>query len=282
MNYQRMKLDTFTIGKMIGKGGFAKVFEGTDKITEKKIAIKVIDIKSAMKHPKSVSNEINILRTVKGKNFLKYITYKICSNFVIIITEFFDGTKLYSAQNYSFDRKLKILKKIACAISKLHKQGIVHLDLKPANILIDKNDNIKIIDFGLSCFLDIPIESNPIGSDPIGSSPIGSSPIGCTIKRVGTPNYMAPEIISKNIKDTKDLIKSDVYSFGVIMFLLFNGHLPFLCKDRQELFTKKLTTKNQQSKSGNESLDEIINSCLEKNLNDRPTMDQICSFLKKK
>lgn len=254
--------ENFTVGKLIAKGGFSKVYEGFNKRTNEKVSIKVIEIK---KNLEKINNEIEILKRIKGKNFLDLIdfTYPIekCGGFSLIITDFFDGKQLYDIKNYSFNRKIKIFKKIACSILKLHKQDIVHRDIKPANILIDNNDNIKIIDFGSSYIFT----ENPY-----------------RIKTIGTPNYIAPELLFKDtIINDIELLKTDVYSFGVTMFYLFNNQFPFSQKVLIDLYEAKINSKANKSRSGDISLDKLINQCLERESYKRPSMKHICDFFKK-
>lgn len=99
------------------------------------------------------------------------------------------------------------MEKLTRAIAHCHENGVCHRDLKPENILIDKSDEIKVIDFGLSKHLDKNIRSLK--------------------SRVGTPAYMAPEVIKGHEYD----LKCDVWSLGVTMYNLLTGQVPFLSHD---------------------------------------------------
>ena len=94
------------------------------------------------------------------------------------------------------------MEKLVRAINHCHAQGIVHRDIKPENIMIGKDDEIKLIDFGLSHRVKYKTSSMQ------------------TI--VGTPYYMAPEVL-----DGKYNFKCDVWSLGVLMYVLLSGYLPF-------------------------------------------------------
>ena len=105
------------------------------------------------------------------------------------------------------------MEKLVRAIAHCHENGVCHWDLKPDNILIDKNNEVKVIDFGLSKHLGKNIN---------------------TFKsRVGTPAYMAPEVILGNPYDCK----ADIWSLGVIMYTLITGTLPFIEDSLEETFT---------------------------------------------
>lgn len=111
---------------------------------------------------------------------------------------------------YSEKMVAEIMEKLVRAIAHCHENGVCHRDLKPDNILIDKNLEVKVIDFGLSKHLDTNIRSLK--------------------SRVGTPAYMAPEVILGNTYD----LKCDVWSLGVLMYTLLTGTIPFLEKTLDE------------------------------------------------
>lgn len=96
------------------------------------------------------------------------------------------------------------MEKLIRAIAHCHESGVCHRDLKPDNILINKNYDLKVIDFGLSKHIDKNIRS--------------------LVSRVGTPAYMAPEVILGNRYD----LKCDIWSLGVLMYNLICGNVPFL------------------------------------------------------
>lgn len=102
------------------------------------------------------------------------------------------------------------MEKLIRAIAHCHDCGISHRDIKPENILIDKNDEIKLIDFGLSKHLDRNIR---------------------TFKtRVGTPSYMAPEVVLGRNYD----FKCDIWSIGVLMYHLLSNQVPFIGETLEE------------------------------------------------
>lgn len=104
--------------------------------------------------------------------------------------------------------------KIILGVKSLHKQGVIHRDIKLDNILLDKNMNPKLIDFGISSFYDPQVLIYDTG---------------------GTPAYLAPEVIKAEGKITP---KSDVWSLGVLLYLLTYGVVPFKASDMQTLYNK--------------------------------------------
>jgi len=102
------------------------------------------------------------------------------------------------------------------SINYLHALGFAHRDLKPQNILLDDNYNLKIIDFGFVCRLT------------------GKSGSGFNTTKVGTPGYMAPELLSKSQYNGHVV---DLFSLGVILFIMYSGRPPFtVASDTDDLY----------------------------------------------
>lgn len=119
--------------------------------------------------------------------------------------ELFD--KIKESQFFSENKSRKITKEILEAVNYLHHQKIVHRDLKPENVLFDKNDILKIADFGTSKHFTKNMK-----------------------KLQGTVYYIAPEVIMSNYNE-----KCDVWSIGVIMYILLCGYPPFNGSDNDEI-----------------------------------------------
>jgi len=105
-----------------------------------------------------------------------------------------------------------IISKVVLAVNHCHANNIIHRDIKPENIMYGKDGEIKLIDFGLSKILDTKKVMNTI---------------------VGTPYYMAPEVI-KGVYDKK----CDIWSIGVLLYTLVSGYLPFTGKNRFVVYDK--------------------------------------------
>lgn len=133
--------------------------------------------------------------------------------------EFFD----YVANSGPFSESIcrYYFKQMLRGINYIHAKGFSHRDLKPENILLDKNYDVKIVDFGFACSVE--------GRDGSGSN----------LTQVGTPGYMAPEIISKGPYMAQ---YTDIFALGVILFILYSGHPPFSMANDQDNFYKLLQT----------------------------------------
>ena len=126
----------------------------------------------------------------------------------VLVREWVEGRTLYyhieEERKLEMPRVLHIARGVLAAVTHAHSRGVIHLDLKPGNILLEDWDRVQVIDFG--CAKDLTLES---------ITHVGA--------RLGTPNYMAPE----QYKGTRHDVRSDVYSIGAILYEMSVGQLPF-------------------------------------------------------
>ncbi|EAR90227.3 Serine/Threonine kinase domain protein (macronuclear) [Tetrahymena thermophila SB210] len=211
----------FNILKMIGKGGFSRVFLAQDKFSRENYAIKVITkdkLLQQTKGIKSLLNEIQIMKELDNVNgCLKLIGVYETDSSVNLILEYIKGgelvkkIKLKDKQNFTIENMRQLMQNILIALAHIHQRKIIHRDLKPDNILIEDDINstkIKIADFGLATY------DSTVLNDFL-------------FKKCGTPGFLAPEVLSN--KDTHKLYdhKVDVFSAGVIFYILLCGQQPF-------------------------------------------------------
>ena len=216
------KLDDYLITKELGKGSYAVVKLAVHKITRNKYAIKIYSKQTLIDPQKrnTVKNEINILKQIDNENVMKlYEVIDTPSNLYLVL-EYINGVNLLeilkNEKNHFIkeQRAKKLFSQIVKGISYCHKKNIFHRDIKLENILVLKDDTIKIIDFGfgIKCNRD-------------------------TLQKLfcGTPSYMAPEIVKK---EKYIACYSDIWSLGVLFYALLFGIFPFKGKDDDELFEK--------------------------------------------
>ena len=244
------QITKYDIGKTIGRGAYAMVKIVTDKITNEKYAAKIYN-KSEIKdkiRKKCVSNEIEILKKVSHKNIIKLIEVIELKEHILIIQELFNGISLsdYYKKNWKSEDLSKqkektykiILRQIFEAINYLHKNNIAHLDIKLDNILINKNLEIKLIDFGFGIYDPKKELNNFFG---------------------GTPSYMSPEIV---LKRPYISILSDIWSLGVLVFKLFCNEYPFKGMTEKDLYNCIKKGKYRIKCFVNYDVKKIINSML--------------------
>jgi calcium-dependent protein kinase len=216
----------YNILSKIGKGSFGYVFKVHHKRTNQFRAMKVIKQETIklQDDDKKFLKEIEILIKADHPNIIKIYEYFIDDINYYVIMEYVSGGELYdtitSWNNFNEKKAAYIMNQILSAVSYLHSHNIIHRDLKPENILVENkkksNDkdkeeeiNIKIIDFG--------------------TCNIFSKNKNLSLK-VGSPYYIAPEVLQRNYNE-----KCDIWSCGVILYVLLVGYPPFSGNSTDEL-----------------------------------------------
>lgn len=206
-------------GTQLGEGSYAKVNLGINKASGEKVAVKILDKKKMKKKDiKKVQREVTILSSLFHKNVVKvYDSYEDLEREVFyIVMEFASKGNLFDqivddTKDFTEEEAQNILRPLVHALEYCKSKGVVHRDLKPDNILIAEKGLLKIADFNLSKMLSTyEMEFSVLET------------------QCGTPNYVAPEVISGKPYD----YKCDVWSLGVILYLLLSGgYLPFFPED---------------------------------------------------
>ena len=216
------KIDEYSIIKELGKGSYASVKLAFNKVNKIRYAIKVYS-KKALSDPQkknTVNNEITILKQIDNINIVKLYEVIDSPTYLYLVMEYIDGVSLLDSikrdENHYFEEQkaLKLFIQIIKAILYCQKKDICHRDIKLENILITKDEIIKIIDFGFAVKTDKETYQN----------------LFC-----GSPSYMAPEIVKKEQYIAQF---SDIWSLGVLLYSMLYGRFPFKGKTQEELFQK--------------------------------------------
>ena len=207
--------DRYSDLKLIGEGGVSRVYKAHDPKLDRDVAIKILrkGIASSDKAKKRFSQEITLQANLSIPGCVKIYDCGEKNGNIYCVMELVDGKSLDKliADNILFlDDKIKILKQILEILSSIHKLGYEHRDIKPGNIIIDKNKKVFLLDFGLAKAIDSRLN--------IYSTVYGEF--------FGTPAYMSPEQSAVSEKNERKFA-SDVYSVGVLAYELFTGHLPY-------------------------------------------------------
>ncbi len=193
----------YKILSTIGSGGFGTVYLAEDTWIDKKVALKVphkqsVDFGELLREPR-------LLASLNHPNIVSILTAEKQENIFFIVMELVTGETLESiiAREGALDLRLALdyTCQICNAIDHAHRQGVLHRDLRPSNVLVSENGLVKVADFGTSRFLEIAAH-------------------GTTV--IGSPPYMAPEQFHG-----KAVFASDLYSLGVTMFQMLTGDLPY-------------------------------------------------------
>ncbi|XP_010450022.1 PREDICTED: CBL-interacting serine/threonine-protein kinase 4-like [Camelina sativa] len=206
-------LGKYELGRRIGSGSFAKVHVARSISTGELVAIKIIDKKrtiDAAMEPRII-REIEAMRRLQNHpNVLKIHEVMATKSKIYLVVEYAAGgelfTKLVRFGRLNESAARRYFQQLASALSFCHRDGIAHRDVKPQNLLLDKNGNLKVCDFGLSAL------------------PEHRSCNGLLHTACGTPAYTAPEVIAQRGYDGT---KADAWSCGVFLFVLLAGYVPF-------------------------------------------------------
>lgn len=207
---KKKKVGNYLLGKIIGEGAFAKIRQGLHIIAREKVAVKIVPKKAALLREyvkKAVRREAMLLQKLEHPNIIRLYEIMETENsyyLVLELAEAGDFIKYMSEKKKLSERECqKFIRQIASAVDHMHTSNITHRDLKLENLLLDRENNIKIIDFGLSNVF-------------YGDSSLNT--------QCGSPVYAAPEIFCNR----KYGPAVDIWSMGICMYAMLTGKLPFL------------------------------------------------------
>ncbi|XP_026989029.1 serine/threonine-protein kinase PLK3 isoform X1 [Tachysurus fulvidraco] len=248
---------SYSKGKLLGKGGFARCYEMTDLSSNKMYAVKVIPQSRVSKpHQRDkITNEIELHKTLQHKHVVKFSHYFEDQDNIYIFLELCSRKSLahiWKARHTLTDPEVRYyLRQIISGLKYLHNKRILHRDLKLGNFFVNENMELRLGDFGLAAKMETVEQRKK------------------TI--CGTPNYLAPEVLNRQGHGTE----SDVWSLGCVMYTLLCGSPPFETLDLKETYKCIKEVKYTLPPSLSSAAQKLISAILQKNPNDRLTLDQI-------
>lgn len=226
---QRQIINNYRIVKPIGSGGMGDVYLAEEAILGRRVAIKVLNplLTREEQFKQRFINEAKIQASLQHPNIVGLYSF------------FEQGDNYYMALEYAEGKTLKdiiadtgpmpearvrkILQQILDALQYAHGKGIIHRDIKPSNIMVNANDNIKIMDFGIARIM-------------------GDSHLTRTGLKVGTLYYMSPEqIVTPKEVDNR----TDIYSTGIVLYEMLTGQLPFNTDTESDFVIQKEIVANR-------------------------------------
>ncbi len=248
--------DRYQIIEELGKGGMGKVYRAVDKKLKEEVALKLIKPEIALdkKTLERFQNELKLARKIRHSNVGGMYELLEDKGKHYITMEYVSGEDLKSfiqrSGQLAIGTTIRIAKQVCEGLAEAHKLGIVHRDLKPSNIMIDKEGDARIMDFGIAHSLE-------------------AKGITGTGVMIGTPEYMSPEQVEGKETDKR----SDIYSLGVILYEMVTGQVPF---EGDTPFTIGMKHKNKIPQNPKEinslipdDLNRLILKCLEKDKSKR-------------
>ncbi len=241
----------YQIIEELGKGGMGRVYRVFDKELNEEVAFKLIkpEIANDKNTIERFKNELKIARKISHRHIGRMYELMEDKGTYYITMEYVPGQDLRGLIRQTCQlttgKAIAIAKEICEGLTEAHQQGIIHRDLKPSNIIIDKEGNTRIMDFGIARSLKTK----------------GITGAGAMI---GTPEYMSPEQVEGKEVDPR----SDIYSLGIIMYEMLTGQVPF---EGDTPFSIGIKHKSEIPKDPRElnsqipeDLSQVILKCLEK------------------
>jgi serine/threonine protein kinase len=259
------KLGKYEIIKLVGKGSMGVVYEGYDPFADSPVAVKVAlaeslkDKEVGSRYRKMFFNEAHTAGMLKHPNIINILDAGAEDDTCYIVMELVEGgetLKRYTSSEtlLPVEQVIEIIFKCAKALDYAHRQGVIHRDIKPTNILIAADMDIKIGDFSIAHLMS---------ADTTNTMPMGF---------VGSPRYMSPEQVQEdNITN-----QTDLFSLGIVMYELLTGKHPFYADSFSRLIHKIINEKHPPLKTHRHDipdiLEKIVYHALQKNPDKRYKM----------
>jgi eukaryotic-like serine/threonine-protein kinase len=254
------KLGKYEIKEQVGRGSMGIVYKGYDPFADRDVAVKVAisdalqDKESGERYRKMFFNEAHTAGTLKHPNIVGILDAGVDdeNDHCYIVMELIEGGDTLkshcNAKNLlPFELVVEITFKCAKALDYAHRNGVIHRDIKPTNILITKDQDVKIADFSIAHLMT---------SDTTCTMPMGF---------VGSPRYMSPEQVQEDAITNQ----TDLFSLGIVMYELLTGKHPFTADSFSRLIHMIINEKHPPLSDHRsdvpEILEKIIHHALQKN-----------------
>jgi len=252
-------LGAYRIERLLGEGGMGKVYEAEERLSGRRVALKVLRPELARSEParRLFENEMSILSRLDHPNVVRCLACAEIDGDLVMALELLEGRTLrqllVTDDALDWQRALAIVRQIAGALAAAHEHEppIVHRDLKPENVMILADGTVKVTDFGIAKVL----------------AALGSA----TTHSVGTLQYMSPEQIDASPIDAR----SDLYALGLVLYELLTGRPPFDSSSPRELLNMQCTKAPPElpdsvRRALPRGIERLLYELLEKSPGDRP------------
>lgn len=247
----------YRITSRIGHGGMAEVYEATDIINKRIVAIKLIreDIMHNPTNLRRFENEALIAASLNHPNIIKVYNHGLVDNRPYIANEYIKGQTLKDVLDFRgalpADEVVSIMIQLASALKYAHQHNVIHRDIKPHNMYLLSDGSIKLGDFGIA-------QAEGVDGGLTNTNDI-----------VGSVFYLAPEIS----KGEEASVESDIYAAGITFFELLTGHVPFYNNTAVNIaiahIKEKFPSPKKYLPNCPKEIEKIIFKCCKKNPKER-------------
>ncbi|XP_006153205.1 serine/threonine-protein kinase PLK4 [Tupaia chinensis] len=252
------KIEDFKVGNLLGKGSFAGVYRAESIHSGLEVAIKMIDKKAMYKAGmvQRVQNEVKIHCQLKHPSILELYNYFEDNNYVYLVLEMCHNGEMNRflknrMKPFTENEARHFMHQIITGMLYLHSHGILHRDLTLSNLLLTRNMNIKIADFGLATQLKMPHEKH--------------------YTLCGTPNYISPEIATRSAHG----LESDIWSLGCMFYTLLIGRPPFDTDTVKNTLNKVVLADYEMPAFLSKEAKDLIHQLLRRNPADRLSLSSV-------
>lgn len=209
------RLGRYQLSRVLGQGAMGVVYEGLDPLLNRQVAVKTI-LRSALGDPETISDtsarfvrEAQAIARLSHPHIVTVFDFGEEGDVAYFVMEFVRGRELKGfldgGERFSRDEAVRIVGELLAALDFAHRQGIVHRDVKPANVMLDAQRRVKLTDFGVARMTDAGGDRTQAGT------------------MVGTPSYMSPE----QIQGLPVGSRTDLFAVGIILYQFLTGTKPF-------------------------------------------------------
>jgi serine/threonine protein kinase len=246
----------------IAEGGMGTVYKARHKSTGAVVALKLVSSHLASNPVlmKRFEQEYNVASTLNHPNIVRALAFGRSGSAPYLVMEYVEGEslgrRLERAGRMPEAEAIRIMVQVAQGLHRAHKQGLIHRDVKPDNIVLTADGQAKLVDLGLVKELDADLNLTRTG------------------RGLGTPHFMAPE----QFRDAKNAdARCDIYSMAATLYMMVTGELPFKSLGPVDAWVKKLENKLPPPRQVVPSLSERVDWAIQRSMNaDRDLRPATC------
>jgi serine/threonine-protein kinase len=268
-----MVADRYEIQDVLGVGGTGIVYRAVDRTLDEVLALKMLRPELLADDPRAreeLKQELRLTRRISHRNIVRTYDFGSSRGVPFLSMEYVEGTSLQAVLAHRGALPpaavLALAKQLMRALDAAHEQGVMHGDIKPANLLLATDGLLKVTDFGVASLVRRPTSSGAVAADERVAPPRLAGAV------VGTPEYMAPELLLGGTPD----VRSDLYAAGMVLQECLTGSTPFQGETPRAFFAQKFDTPPATRLSGPrstrapDSLAALVGALTEFEPDDRP------------